>query len=53
MESWICLGSETPGDCFQNIPQDSFVRHVSRHFHGDLDMRLGKGNIFGVNILNQ
>ena len=43
MESWICLGSETPGYCFYNIPEDSFVRHVSRHFHGTrLLLRKGK-----------
>ena len=30
----MCLGSETPGDCFQNIPQDSCIHHLSRHFHG-------------------
>ena len=43
MESWICLGSETPGYCFSNIRQDSFVRHISRHFHGTrILLRKGK-----------
>ena len=43
MGSWICLGSEIPGDCIYNIPEDSFVRHVSRHFHGTrILLRKGK-----------
>ena len=43
MGSRICLGSETPGDCIYNIPEDSFVRHVSRHFHGTrILLRKGK-----------
>ena len=44
MGSWICLGSETPGDCIYNIPEDSFVRHVSRHFHGTRIL-LRKGSV--------
>ena len=43
MGARICLGSETPGDCIYNIPEDSFVRHVSRHFHGTrILLRKGK-----------
>ena len=43
MESRKCLGSETPGDCIYNIPEDSFVRDIPRHFHGTwLLLRKGK-----------
>ena len=43
MESCLSLDSETSGDCFWNIPEDSFVRHVSRHFHGTrILLRKGK-----------
>ena len=43
MGSWICLDNEASGDCIYNIPEDSFVRHVSRHFHGTrILLRKGK-----------
>ena len=34
VESRMCLGNKASGDCVWNIPEDSFVRHLSRHFHG-------------------
>ena len=34
VESCLCLDSKASGDCIYNIPEDSFVRHISRYFMG-------------------